>query len=881
MAINSQKLLPSSKITSSSIVKAAKVSSSLYKKSGDFKSKVSNIESANGIIVIRRKVIDIANLVSSTNLIKVKSLKEDKKESENKKRDEKENRLEKEVDKNLPKSLTVNLPKLGFLDAINRFITFTLLGWAFKRIYPYLPQILGVIKKLDPVIKFLESFTGNFFKGVVDFIDFGYKAHDTVRDFAKNLGGEPFQKTFDDFSKNLNTFVNLALVAGMLATGGTDFSRKDSKGKKPSDLKSSRSFGQRSILSKGLGRSANRLSLRMLGRAGTRVAKGIFGRIPIIGGLIDFAFSLAMGEKPGRAAAKAVGATVGSALGTLIPIPFAGTILGGILGDIVGGALYDTLTANKPKKMATGGKVTTRKGKVVGGRVSRTVRKVYTAPIPKQIKPGSSVGGNKKIKELFPEPPKDQTGKMMNSYGFLTNTSKKLTSIPFLGSIFNIFGKVLLGDSPTKDDYRIIGSSMNAWINNAISKGALQGNLMSAFADGGIIDIETQMKRDISGWVEKSVEELIKNKVTDAINELRKNLGMDPLRETVSGKDVTDQAGEMGSASDGIGGARLLMDAGFPPLAAAILSGNIQQESGWKGQRTPWVLNDGAGTNKGLISWNRTRITNAEKFLGKPLETASNAEQVKWIKEELKQYGLLDEFMNPQSTEAQLQDASYKYIRWGDLGDRWKYSKQIYAAIQRGETGTYQPPSPSTRRRSSGWAPSKPGLFNAIEYITGDRTHSNFDLDGHGRPDNYHDHIAFKTIADKERAKRALRNAGIQLGSEFRSGDRGYHGANLAIDVPGGQWGGGPRDPITRSHYEGSKRVRAVLGLKKGGVIADQKIKPIQSYAPYEDNGGGMQVAILPIIIEKEVPVSTNNSRFSFPGGVNRSGMYSSRVSMT
>ena len=97
------------------------------------------------------------------------------------------------------------------------------------------------------------------------------------------------------------------------------------------------------LLNRGLNKTLQRTSLRLLGRTGTTIARGIFKRIPVIGGLIDFVFSLAMGEPVGRAAAKAVGATVGAALGTFIPVPFAGTILGGILGDIVGGAMYDTI----------------------------------------------------------------------------------------------------------------------------------------------------------------------------------------------------------------------------------------------------------------------------------------------------------------------------------------------------------------------------------------------------------------------------------------------------------------------------------------------------------------------------------------------------------
>lgn len=101
------------------------------------------------------------------------------------------------------------------------------------------------------------------------------------------------------------------------------------------------------------------------------------------------------------------------------------------------------------------------------------------------------------------------------------------------------------------------------------------------------------------------------------------------------------------------------------------------------------------------------------------------------------------------------------------------------------------------------------GGGNVVEYITGDRRHPNFEYRGHGRESNYHDHIAFRTQQDKERAKAALRAAGIQVGSEFRPGDPGWHGANLAIDVPGAQWGGS--GAIGQREYNGSAKVRQVL----------------------------------------------------------------------
>ena len=69
----------------------------------------------------------------------------------------------------------------------------------------------------------------------------------------------------------------------------------------------------------------------------------IFKRIPIFGGLMDFALSLALGEPIGRAAAKSIGAMLGGALGSFIPIPGVGTVAGGILGDLAAGAIYDAI----------------------------------------------------------------------------------------------------------------------------------------------------------------------------------------------------------------------------------------------------------------------------------------------------------------------------------------------------------------------------------------------------------------------------------------------------------------------------------------------------------------------------------------------------------
>ena len=69
-----------------------------------------------------------------------------------------------------------------------------------------------------------------------------------------------------------------------------------------------------------------------------------------------------------------------------------------------------------------------------------------------------------------------------------------------------------------------------------------------------------------------------------------------------------------------------------------------------------------------------------------------------------------------------------------------------------------------------------------IEYITGDRSSSQYRADHGGG--NYHEHVAFTSQDEKEKAKQFLRGKGIATGSEYRPGDPGYHGVDQALDIP-------------------------------------------------------------------------------------------------
>lgn len=928
MAINKNLLSPSSASSSAIVAKTIKTSALSSVKS--IKSDVGNLKDNKSslrdlLVSINEKVIKIDKVLKKTTILQNKDYQKKLRDQRTERSKERERKLEeKKKEDKKQKPDEKKIPGLGFLDRIKRFLFFTFLGWLTNKYWDKIPAILEFTKKLTPIIGVIETIGGAIFNGVVNFIDTGYKVYDGLRDFTKQIGGENFQKKFDDFSKNLNTFINIAIIAGMATMGGTDFgmggkprggrpgrggrvgsgsygnslgwerAKKGRYGDKGGHLgvekdireryakrygrdAAIKKFGRDGVRSLGgkYGRSAGtnlarKGAVALLGKGGAKAILGtvrpLLKRLPIIGALIDFGLSVALGEPLGRAAFKSIGAGLLGAIGTGLGGPL-GAIIGGFAGDWAGGKLYDIFFGgernvddkSKPKKKARGG--VTRGGKEVSGnigrtlKVKRTLRKTLVPPKPTKITPGIDVGGENKIKTMFPEPDPGQFGLYQNSFGFLMDSTELVGNVPYLGPLFSLFGKLLLGQSPKSADYKIISLGLTAWINNAITQNLLNGN-----------NVE-KMLREMPLWIESSVKKLVDGVAIQILNGLKENLLLKPLRELFSSSSLPP--GELGDASDLVGGTKLLMDAGFPVKGAAYLSGNIQQESGWKGQRDPWVLNDGAGTNKGLVSWNRGRIVNAEKFLGKALNQATNAEQVKWIKHEMEKsypeaYRI---FMNPGASDAELERASYIYLGYGEVGARFKYAKEALKRLEKGETGTYNSPNLSMDKKS-GWDPRKPGFFNAIEYITGDKNYtSNYDLRGHGMPSNYHDHIAFKSISDKERAKKALRLAGIRIGSELRPGDRGYHGLNLAIDIPGYQWGGS--GVIGKKEFEGSKKVREVLGLKDGGVVGPNKpknIKPIESQASYED---GYTILIQPIIIEKPVPVGKKTINFSGGGSVN------------
>jgi len=712
MAVNPQKFLPSKETTKETInIKKSSI--------------VLSQNSVKNIATLKVKVIQIESILKGTLASEKKALDQKKRKESAGRREKQEEKLETRTNMGMGQVKMPQRPKLGIFEWIKNFIGNIILGYFAVRLVEHLPKIMPIVKLLGKAGDLIVDFGGKLLNGLATFIDWGYKAVDFSRGLIGKTFGDDALKNFDKLTSEFEKFMNLAIIVGMASA---DFGM-DRLGRRVSGKGAERAAerGAGTATRRGAGRTLTRTGARLGGRGGAKLASKLGSKVLKAVPLLGAGLAITEGIMRFRE-----GDYVGGLLsfGTAIPIAGWAFLALDIAREFMGGREFDKsvgralsgkpgLTNKQVQKrtphffgpdlvVGVAGGGPTRGGKSKGA-VKRTIGKTkkakYKRVIPQKpgkveiTSPGVDVGGEDKIFGIFPNPLKGAQKFIdaMNPFNTLKKSGEELGKTDYFGPILAITSKLLAGQKPSQQDYQNVGLGINMLIAKGIQDKQLKGGVVAAFAEGGMVDPDVlsaaETGGDISNWVAKTFQGEIESNAQRTLRLIKENAEKKKyeVQKDKSVNEISPGEDFGGSATDGIGGARLFMAAGFPTLASAILAGNVQQESGWKGQRTPWVLNDGAGTNKGLISWNRSRIVNAEKFLGKPLEKASNAEQVKWIKEELRQYGLLKVFMDPNSTEQQLKDASYKYIGWGDVGDRWKYSSQIFAALQRGEKGTFIP----------------------------------------------------------------------------------------------------------------------------------------------------------------------------------------------
>ena len=583
------------------------------------------------------------------------------------------------------------------------------------------------------------------------------------------------------------------------------------------------------------------------------------------------------------------GAAVGAALGSVVP--GLGTAIGGLLGAVIGG-FGGSMLAGGVADAATGAN---RQEFAEGAHI---VPKMTDMPFNMPGLSGSfNEPGNPEMMSITPL---DDPGKALQSISGIASMVPGLGGIGAMGSMLGGMGS-LFGGKPKEYE----------GIAKAIGKDLEDRGIGDPFGLKGSNKSFGNMTRD-----------LFATAMGESLKKIFGGLFGGNNGGNTGGTTPGSTSPVSGQASgDMKKGAEMIKSAGVPTRGAAYLAGNIQQESSWNGQRD-WgqVMGDGTSRNGGLVSWaswanDPARLGKIEGYLGKNIKEASDGEQINAMLWEMKNDypGAYKVFMDPNSTDAQLKQASKDYWGYGHEGMRYDYAQQalqhlqqspvqmgqqqmmqasdfkeydlesneansvvrmadnsLYRTNDRGaitdqrvtlgeanqimqakrqQQDTYQTSqirsgfqqvsyNPSIVPMSSPSGGSAGGTV--IEYLTGDPNHMGYRADHAGN--NYHEHLAFRTVEEKERAKAALVANGIQIGSELRPGDTdSYHSMGLALDVPAAQVPVGQEPALSR-------RVREILAANgfSGKGIGSSTGMQQPTGSPMQMNPGFQQMSAQP-----------------------------------
>lgn len=560
---------------------------------------------------IYSNVIIIEKILKGTFAAEKEQLEQKKRDDKKGDREKQEQKLETKTKNPEKKNLKMpKVPGMGIFGWIKNFIGNVILGYFAVRLVKYLPQLMEIAKVMMRVVEFVADVGIKLVDGLATFIDWGYKAYDATKGFLKNIGGEKLAGAFDGLMKVVDTTITvLAFALGAQSLGGfgggggggaggrTGIGGRGA-GRTPTTSSqaarryaqrfgrdaATRRFGEQGVRSlggkyarSGVTNLARKATVGVLGKGGTRAAlkivKPLVKRVPIIGGVLEFALSLLAGEPVGKAAFRAVGSGlgtwIGGALGSLIPIPFVGTAIGAFIGGAGGaelaGVMYDAFfggktqvpgNKNKKNKKAynQGGKVSRGFSKATLQKQRKTKRK---EPSYERIKPpeGGQIKTGEKTEQAWWDflgwagtAGKDETiqldvgGQLLAKR--VVDVGNKFGGEEYFGPMLSLVSKFILGQKPTEKDYKNIGYGINTLIGDGIDKGKIAEGV-KGYAEGG--KVQAAMSGvDVSRWV----TDTFRRDMADAINK-NYEVGIKPTKPRTDDEERDPNGGDPGPSGGG------------------------------------------------------------------------------------------------------------------------------------------------------------------------------------------------------------------------------------------------------------------------------------------------------------------------------------------
>ena len=181
---------------------------------------------------VNKKLSEVIRFFRYNLLLRERDKRRKLRERGRKRFEESESRLEvrKLGKKRQQEKLAAKIPGSSIFDRLARFTGFTLFGFVFNNFSNLLPGLNFIGSFLKPAAKGIDLFAESIFEGAVEWIDRGYKAYDAVGKIIKDLGGENYERLFNQFSGALNLVINGGLLAGAAGLRGGLFKPETSTG---------------------------------------------------------------------------------------------------------------------------------------------------------------------------------------------------------------------------------------------------------------------------------------------------------------------------------------------------------------------------------------------------------------------------------------------------------------------------------------------------------------------------------------------------------------------------------------------------------------------------------------------------------------------------
>ena len=201
----------------------------------------------NPIEEVKVKVIEIDKLLKGSFVAEKERIKEKKKQEEKQSRKGEEEELEEKTDDGTGKEKKSKdkLPKIGFFDRIKKFITATILAFILPKLIDYLPQLVQFLTVIAKIGDFIIDIGGKILNGLITLVDWGYQVYDSAKGFIGDKLGETAEKNFEQLMGNVNTMLNLALIAAMAGMGESPFRRR--RPRRPRGPRGPRKFDPRQV----------------------------------------------------------------------------------------------------------------------------------------------------------------------------------------------------------------------------------------------------------------------------------------------------------------------------------------------------------------------------------------------------------------------------------------------------------------------------------------------------------------------------------------------------------------------------------------------------------------------------------------------------------